>query len=122
MVESKFMSGLCTACRALLLAAGLLCAWVLSGSGAAVPAVTYDQRSLILNGTRQLILSGGIHYARLVPEDWARTFTMAKDMGLNTIQTYVFWNLHEQHKGQSVRGMSAPLHSLLHILQDSHFK
>jgi hypothetical protein len=36
-----------------------------------------------------------VHYPRVPPEDWDRVFKMAKEMGLNTIQTYVFWNFHE---------------------------
>jgi hypothetical protein len=59
--------------------------------------VTFDERSLMIGGERELFLSGSVHYPRIVPADWDRVFQLAKGMGLNTIQTYVFWNVHEPH-------------------------
>ncbi len=32
--------------------------------------VTYDHRSLLLNGTRKLLISGSIHYPRSSPGMW----------------------------------------------------
>ena len=57
--------------------------------------VSYDGRSIIINQTRQLILSGSIHYSRILPSDWEDVFLLAKELHLNTIQTYFFWNFHE---------------------------
>lgn len=45
------------------------------------------------------IISGDIHYFRIYPTEWQRHLLLAKDFGLNTIQTYVPWNLHEPKKG-----------------------
>merc|ERR1719253_2182496 len=59
--------------------------------------VTFDERSLMIGGQRELFLSGAVHYPRVLPSDWDRVFKLAKEMGLNTIQTYVFWNVHEPH-------------------------
>lgn len=58
-------------------------------------SVSFDGRALKLNDTRVLLLSGGVHYPRVVPADWPRIFADAKALGLNTVQTYVFWNQHE---------------------------
>ncbi|KAM7479444.1 hypothetical protein LguiA_027657 [Lonicera macranthoides] len=63
-------------------------------------SITYDGRSLILNGTRQIFFSGSIHYTRAPPEMWADLIQKAKDGGLNAISTYVFWNVHEPVEGQ----------------------
>ncbi|CAL5402278.1 unnamed protein product [Camellia sinensis] len=63
-------------------------------------SVTYDGRSLIINGTRELLFSGSIHYPRSTPEMWPQLIRKAKEGGLNVIQTYVFWNLHEPVQGQ----------------------
>ncbi|CAI8616832.1 unnamed protein product [Vicia faba] len=63
--------------------------------------VTYDSRSLLINGKRELFFSGSIHYPRSVPEEWPEILDRAKHGGLNLIQTYVFWNGHEFEKGQS---------------------
>ena len=45
------------------------------------------------------ILSGAIHYARVPREYWRDRLQKARAMGLNTIETYVFWNLHEPEPG-----------------------
>ncbi|XP_078448276.1 beta-galactosidase 11-like [Wolffia australiana] len=65
-----------------------------------VSSVEYDGRSLIINGKRQLLFSGSIHYPRSTPEMWPKIIAKAKQGGLNVIQTYVFWNLHEPQRGQ----------------------
>ncbi|CAL0334194.1 unnamed protein product [Lupinus luteus] len=62
--------------------------------------VTYDGRSLIINGKRELLFSGSIHYTRSTPEMWPELLDKARKGGLNMIQTYVFWNAHETEKGK----------------------
>ncbi|KAL2899565.1 Beta-galactosidase 17 [Bienertia sinuspersici] len=42
------------------------------------------------------IIGGDLHYFRVLPEYWEDRLLRAKALGLNTIQTYVPWNLHEQ--------------------------
>lgn len=46
------------------------------------------------------IISGGIHYFRIVPEYWQDRLEKLKAMGCNTVETYVPWNLHEPKKGE----------------------
>ncbi|KAI5335791.1 hypothetical protein L3X38_025925 [Prunus dulcis] len=62
--------------------------------------VTYDGRSLIIKGERRILFSGSIHYPRSTPEMWGSLIGKAKEGGLDVIQTYVFWNLHEPQPGQ----------------------
>ncbi|KAG6390520.1 hypothetical protein SASPL_148258 [Salvia splendens] len=62
--------------------------------------VTYDGRSMIINGSRELLFSGSIHYPRSTVEMWPELIKLAKEGGLNLIQTYVFWNIHEPVQGQ----------------------
>ncbi|MDP4225280.1 MAG: beta-galactosidase [Bacteroidota bacterium] len=45
------------------------------------------------------IISGEMHYPRVPREAWRSRMKMAKAMGINTIGTYVFWNVHEPQKG-----------------------
>jgi len=52
-----------------------------------------------LNGLPYQIISGEMHYARIPRADWRNRLRMARAMGLNTISTYVFWNLHEPLPG-----------------------
>lgn len=53
-----------------------------------------------LNGKRIKIISGGIHYFRILPEYWEDRLLKLKAMGCNTVETYVPWNLHEKEKGE----------------------
>ncbi|XP_010530895.1 PREDICTED: beta-galactosidase 11-like [Tarenaya hassleriana] len=62
--------------------------------------VTYDGTSLIINGKRELLYSGSVHYPRSTPDMWPNIIKRAKQGGLNTIQTYVFWNVHEPEQGK----------------------
>ncbi|KAF8406609.1 hypothetical protein HHK36_008698 [Tetracentron sinense] len=84
----------------LLTILSLLVVSVISHDGKVVKGVTYDGRSLIINGKRELLFSGSIHYPRSPPEMWRQILAKAKHGGLNVIQTYVFWNIHEPVQGQ----------------------
>src|SRR5277367_7007239 len=53
----------------------------------------------LLDGKPFKVLSGELHYARIPREYWHARLKMAHAMGLNTIATYVFWNLHEPRPG-----------------------
>jgi beta-galactosidase len=56
---------------------------------------TIEGDHFALDGKPFKILSGELHYARIPREYWHARLKMAKAMGLNTIATYVFWNVHE---------------------------
>jgi len=53
----------------------------------------------LLDGRPFQLISGEMHYPRIPREAWRARMKMAKAMGLNTIGTYVFWNVHEPEKG-----------------------
>ncbi|GLI26390.1 beta-galactosidase [Agromyces rhizosphaerae] len=55
-----------------------------------------------LDGHPFRILAGALHYFRVHPELWADRIRSARLMGLNTIETYVPWNLHEPRRGEWV--------------------
>ncbi|KAI3790070.1 hypothetical protein L2E82_02883 [Cichorium intybus] len=63
-------------------------------------AVSYDDKAIIINGRRRILMSGSIHYPRSTPEMWPDLIKKAKDGGLDVIQTYVFWNGHEPSPGK----------------------
>ncbi|MFF3623274.1 beta-galactosidase family protein [Streptomyces sp. NPDC002467] len=46
------------------------------------------------------ILSGGLHYFRVHPQQWADRLRKARLLGLNTVETYVPWNLHAPRRGE----------------------
>jgi beta-galactosidase len=56
--------------------------------------------AFLLDGKPFQIISGEMHYPRIPKEAWRARMKMAKAMGLNTIGTYIFWNLHEPQKGK----------------------
>ncbi|CAL1376535.1 unnamed protein product [Linum trigynum] len=63
------------------------------------------------------IIGGDLHYFRTVPEYWEDRLLKVKALGLNTIQTYVPWNLHEPQPGKlSFEGI-ADLVSFLKLCQ-----
>ena len=53
-----------------------------------------------LNGEKIQIISGGMHYFRILPEYWEDRLLKLKALGCNTVETYIPWNLHEKEKGQ----------------------
>ncbi|KAJ0967648.1 hypothetical protein J5N97_024565 [Dioscorea zingiberensis] len=62
--------------------------------------VTYDHRALVIDGTRRVLISGSIHYPRSTPEMWPGLIEKSKAGGLDVIETYVFWNIHEPVRNQ----------------------
>lgn len=60
---------------------------------------TVHDGQFVLNGKPFRIISGEMHYARIPRAYWRDRFRMAKAMGLNTVTTYVFWNVHEPRPG-----------------------
>ncbi|MDF2587888.1 MAG: Beta-galactosidase [Anaerocolumna sp.] len=52
-----------------------------------------------LNDEKIKIISGGMHYFRIVKEYWRDRLVKLKNLGCNTVETYIPWNMHEPHKG-----------------------
>jgi beta-galactosidase len=46
------------------------------------------------------VLSGALHYFRIPRAYWDDRLYKARAMGLNTVETYVAWNLHEPRPGE----------------------
>ncbi|XP_059640002.1 beta-galactosidase 17 [Cornus florida] len=67
------------------------------------------------------IIGGDLHYFRVLPEYWEDRLLRAKALGLNTIQTYVPWNLHEPNPGQVVFEGIADIVSFLKLCQKLDF-
>ncbi len=53
-----------------------------------------------LDGKPFQVISGAIHYPRVPRAYWRDRLRKARAMGLNTVETYVFWNEHETSPGQ----------------------
>ncbi|KAG4973393.1 hypothetical protein JHK87_030214 [Glycine soja] len=62
-------------------------------------SVTYDRKAILINGQRRILFSGSIHYPRSTPDMWEDLIYKAKEGGLDVIETYIFWNVHEPSRG-----------------------
>ena len=56
--------------------------------------------TFVLDGKPFQMISAEMHYPRIPRECWRSRMQAAKAMGINTVGTYVFWNLHEPQKGE----------------------
>ncbi|MFJ8930330.1 beta-galactosidase [Streptomyces sp. NPDC102364] len=59
-----------------------------------------------VDGRPVRLLSGALHYFRVHEEQWAHRLRILRAMGLNCVETYVPWNLHEPRPGE-VRDVAA---------------
>ena len=62
--------------------------------------LTISGNQFLLNNEPFRILSGALHYFRVVPEYWRDRLEKMRAFGLNTVETYVAWNLHEPRPGE----------------------
>jgi beta-galactosidase len=85
-----------------LAATSLLALFTLPALSQPSPTHTFTIQGdqFLLDGKPFKVLSGELHYARIPREYWHARLKMARAMGLNTIATYVFWNVHEPSPGQ----------------------
>ena len=58
------------------------------------------KEAFYLNEEPFKIISGAIHYFRVVPEYWRDRLEKLRLMGCNTVETYVAWNMHEPNEGE----------------------
>ncbi|MGN1214083.1 MAG: beta-galactosidase, partial [Bacteroidaceae bacterium] len=58
-----------------------------------------ENGAFIYNGKPTQLICGEMHYPRIPMEYWRDRIQRAKAMGINTVSTYVFWNIHERKPG-----------------------
>ncbi|AIC10780.1 glycoside hydrolase family 35 protein [Xylella fastidiosa] len=69
-------------------------------SAAPWPAFSTRGTQFIRDGRPYQLISGAIHFQRIPRAYWKDRLQKARAMGLNTVETYVFWNLVELREGQ----------------------
>ncbi|KAK7476642.1 hypothetical protein BaRGS_00032117 [Batillaria attramentaria] len=62
--------------------------------------LTFAKRQFFLNGKPFRIISGAMHYFRVPVQYWKDRMLKMKACGLNTLETYVAWNMHEPVPGK----------------------
>lgn len=85
--------------RVFLLASFVLSFSVAFAQQAAPERFAVQNGQFVLDGKPLQILSGEMHYQRIPRAYWRERFRMARAMGLNSVTTYVFWNVHEPRPG-----------------------
>ena len=70
-----------------------------------------------MDGKKFRYVSGSFHYFRQQPEYWEDNIKKMATGGLNAVQTYVAWNLHEPRKGEYNFDGIADIEKFLDICQ-----
>lgn len=70
-----------------------------SATPSATPGLTVAADSFLRDGRPHRIVSAAIHYFRIRPELWRDRLLRVRAMGVNTVETYVAWNVHEPEPG-----------------------
>lgn len=63
-------------------------------------ALAVRDGNIVRAGQPHRVLSGAIHYFRIHPDLWHDRLERMAALGLNTVETYVAWNLHERTRGE----------------------
>lgn len=62
--------------------------------------VDKKKKQFLLDGEPFRYLSGSIHYFRVIPSQWSDRLYKVRAMGLNAVEYYVPWNMHEVTEGR----------------------
>lgn len=80
--------------------------------------LSFTPTNFTLDGAPTRLISGSVHYFRAPPSSWRRILRAARAMGLNAIETYVPWNLHEPTPGTFVFSGILDLRMFLEIAHE----
>jgi beta-galactosidase len=62
-------------------------------------ALTADAAGFLRDGRPHQVVSAAVHYFRVLPQLWRDRLERVRAMGVNTVETYVAWNVHEPQPG-----------------------
>ncbi|XP_064554133.1 beta-galactosidase [Drosophila montana] len=94
-----------------------------SGVSEDVPVFSIDHQAntFILNGQPFRYVSGSFHYFRALPDAWRNRLRTMRAAGLNALDTYVEWSLHNPHDGEYNWEGIADVVKFLEIAQEEDF-
>ena len=72
----------------------------------------------VKDGKPVKIISGAVHYFRNMPDTWSDIFKKMKAMGLNCVETYCAWNMHEKKPGEFDFSNNLDIASFIKIAAD----
>lgn len=82
----------------------------------------FKNKKFYLNGNEFKIRGGTLHYFRTLPEYWEELMLKYKAAGLNCVETYCCWNIHETEKGLFNFEGGADIERFISLAQKSGLK
>ena len=70
--------------------------------------VSLSPRGLRLGSREVPLISGSVHYWRLDPREWLATLTALQSLGIDIVDVYLPWGVHEQADGSLDFGVRDP--------------
>ncbi|XP_017024030.1 beta-galactosidase [Drosophila kikkawai] len=83
--------------------------------------IDHEANTFMLDGQPFRYVSGSFHYFRAVPEAWRSRLRTMRASGLNALDTYVEWSLHNPHDGEYNWEGIADVVKFLEIAQEEDF-
>lgn len=64
--------------------------------------IQVNQDYIVRNGVPVIPIMGEFHFTRYPAEYWDESLKKIKAGGINTVATYIFWNIHEEEEGKFI--------------------
>lgn len=80
--------------------------------------IDYDNNQFSKDGQPYRYISGSMHYFRVPNEYWEDRLTKMKAAGLNAVQTYVAWNVHQPSEDRYIFDGDADLFRFIGLAQN----
>lgn len=84
------------------------------------PRVRLSPRGLRLGEREVPLVSGSVHYWRLDPRQWLAALTALQSLGIQIVDVYVPWGVHEQVDGSLDFGAKDPRLDVVRFLNAAH--
>jgi len=82
--------------------------------------VSLSTRGLRLGAREVPLISGSVHYWRLDPREWLSSLTALQSMGIEIVDVYLPWGVHEQSDGSLDFGARDPRLDAVRFLKLAH--
>jgi len=82
--------------------------------------VSLSVRGLRLGAREVPLISGSVHYWRLDPREWLSALTALQSMGIDIVDVYLPWGVHEQPDGSLDFGLRDPRLDAVRFLTLAH--
>ncbi|HWZ90223.1 MAG TPA: beta-galactosidase, partial [Polyangiaceae bacterium] len=83
----------------------------------AAPRVSLCARGLLLGDREVPLISGSVHYFRLDPREWLAALTALQSLGIEIVDAYLPWGVHEQVDGSFDFGTKDPRLDVVRFLR-----